>query len=176
MGDNYSTSDYQAARVKHFLEFIREVSPSADPTSVLVFGRLLRVSRQMMQAVEKHLATGGLSWAKFRLLLDLQRNEREGKTQGLQPSELSEMQGLSRNTISALIAGLEQDGLISRELHPTDRRKFVIRLLPEGHQLLKLKLDTEFQFLTECFSAFTPDERETLLDLLTRLNTVVSDK
>lgn len=158
-----------------YLEFVRKFSPSADPTSVFIFGSLLRVSRQLMQAVEKHLSGAGLSWAKFRLLLDLQRHEFLGETQGLQPSELSDLQGLSRNTVSALIAGLEEEGLISRALHPTDRRKFVIRLTPRGRRVLKSKLDKEFKFLSECFAGFTPAERKTLVNLLTRLNAIVAE-
>lgn len=158
-----------------YLEFVRKVSPDADPDSVFIFGSLLRVSRQLMQAVEKHLSSAGLSWAKFRLLLDLQRHEFLGETQGLQPSELSDLQGLSRNTVSALIASLEQEGLVSRELHSTDRRKFVIRLTPRGRRVLKSKLDKEFKFLTECFAGFTPNERKTLFNLLTRLNATIAE-
>ena len=174
--DSFSSPVLDHEKRERFLEFILSVSPSADPTSVFIFGILARVSRELMQAVEKHLATSGLSWAKFRLLLDLQRNENLGRKEGLQPSELSEMQGLSRNTLSALIASLEGEGFISRELHRTDRRKFVIRLTEKGREILNSKLDRELQFVTECFSSFTVAERETLYELLARLSTDISKK
>src|SRR5438128_1847013 len=106
----YHAPELADEKPERFLEFIRMVSPNADPTSIFIFGGLARVSRQLMQAVERHLATSGLSWAKFRLLLDLERHETMGRTDGLLPSELSEMQGLSRNTLSALIASLEDEG------------------------------------------------------------------
>lgn len=152
------------------LEFIHEVSPQADPTSALLFGQLLRADHHLIQAAEKQLGTAGLSWAKFRLLVDLFRHEFHGKGEGMQPSDLSEQQGICRNTVSSLIASLEKDGLISRELHHTDRRKFVIRLTPQGHKVLKSKLANQFIFVTDCFGAFSATERQNLLNLLMRLN------
>ncbi len=88
----------------------------------------------------------------------------------MQPSELSDWQGISRNTVSALIASLEKDGLISRELHGMDRRRFLIRLTPEGRRLVKAKLGSQFKFASSCFKDLSPQDRKTLADLLTRLN------
>ena len=87
-----------------FRDFVRQVSPTADPASVMLFVQLLRANNRLVQVAEKELSTSGLSWAKFRLLMNLEHSERHPDTKGLQPSELSEMQGISRNTASALIA------------------------------------------------------------------------
>jgi len=163
-------------RSKLYLDFIRKVSPEADPTSIMLFVEILRANHRLVQSAEKQLETTGLSWAKFRLLSDLLRSELRGMTEGVQPSELSEMEGISRNTISALIAGLEEDGLISRELHSTDRRKFVIRLTPKGRRVLESKVDGELRFVTSRFDVLNAGERETLLSFLTRLNTSLSEK
>ena len=102
--------------------------------------------------------------------MNLHRGEQHGVTAGMQPSELSDAQGVSRNTVSALIASLEKDGLLSRELHGTDHRRFVIRLTSEGRKLLKTKMASQFRFVTECFSNFTAAERQTFLNFLMRLN------
>ncbi len=160
---------------KRFLEFIKRVSPEADPKSVLLFVAIMHARNHLSVASEKNLGTAGLSWPKLRMLMSLQRQEQHGDCTGMQPSELSSLQGISRNTASALIAGLEEDGLISRELHETDRRKFLIRLTPEGRKVLKSKMDSHFCFLTRCFGGFTPAERQTLLDLLTRLNETLTE-
>lgn len=160
---------------QRFLEFISEVSPSADPKSVILFGQIMRAKNHLAQAAEKHLGSAGLSDAKFRLMVNLHRAESCG-TECMQPSELSEMQGISRNTASALIASLEKEGLISRELHGTDRRKFLIHLTPEGRKLLKAHQKGHFEFITRCFEGFNATERETLLELLTRLNKHLSEK
>ncbi len=163
--------DHQGGvRQQHFLRFIRHVCPEADPTSVILFGQMMRVSNLLVQAAERNLGHGGLTWAKFRLLMSLHRSEQHGDAQGLQPSQLSEQQGISRNTVSALIASLERDGLIKRELHETDRRRFVIRLTPQGRRLLKMHLGSQFKFVSGCFEEFSPEERKTLGDMLSRLN------
>jgi DNA-binding MarR family transcriptional regulator len=164
------------AKTDQLLKFVRRVIPDADPTDVLLFIEIHRASHQLTQAVEKGLADAGLSWAKFRMLLELQRADIEDPHAGLQPSELSARQDIGRNSASALIAGLEAEGLVSRELHSTDRRKFVIRLTPAGRRLLKLKLEGQFQFFTDCFDALDSAKRAALLDLLMRLNASLAEK
>ncbi len=155
---------------QHFLKFVRHVCPEADPTSVMLFGQMMRTSNLLVQAAERNLEHAGVTWAKFRFLMNLHRSEEHGGGKGMQPSELSELQGISRNTVSALIASLERDGLISRELHGTDHRRFLIRLTPEGRRLLKTNLGRQFKFVSGCFAELSPQERQTLAGLLTRLS------
>ncbi len=162
-------------RDAHFLDFIRRVSPGADPTSILLFRQVVKAHHLLTHAAEKQLEVAGLSWPKFQLLLVLQGNETYGTGGGLQPSELSDLQGIPRNTVSELLASLEQEGLVSRELHGTDRRRFVIRLTPQGRKTLKSRLGTQFHQITICFAAFSAQERATLLELLTRLTQSLSE-
>ncbi len=171
--DHHQLNDQQR---KWFLEFIRRVSPSADPTSVMLFGQVTRANNLLEQAAERNLGGAGLTWAKFRLLMNLGRSEQHGAAEGMQPSELSDAQGVSRNTVSSLIASLEKDGLITRELHGTDRRRFVIRLTPEGRKLLRARMNDQFTFVTRCFEGFNATERQTLLEFLIRLNEHLAEK
>lgn len=157
-------------KLKSFVEFIRQVSPNADPTSVLLFGSIHKSNHLLTQAAETQLESIGLSWAKLRMLMELQRNELFKGGEGLQPSELSELQGIQRNSASALIGSLEEVGMISREPHPTDRRKYVIRLSAKGRKMVKSKLDLQFKRVTQYFCSFSDQDRSTLLELLKRLN------
>ncbi|MDE3088581.1 MAG: MarR family transcriptional regulator [Chloroflexota bacterium] len=168
--------DLDDEKRKRFLEFIRQVSPTADSTSVLLFIQVMHANNLLEHAAERTLGGAGLSWAKFRLLTNLHRGEHHGATEGMQPSELSDAQEVSRNTVSALISSLEKDGLISRELHGTDHRRFVIRLTPEGRKLLRTKMGSQFKFVTQCFDGFSAAERQTFLDFLNRLNHSLVDK
>jgi DNA-binding MarR family transcriptional regulator len=161
---------------ERFHAFIRQVCPSADSTSVILFGNVMRANNLLEQAAERNLGNADLTYAKFRLLMNLHRGERMGATEGMQPSELSEAQGVSRNTVSSLIASLEKDGLIHRELHGTDHRRFVIRLTAEGRKMLRTKMASQFEFVTECFHGFTPAERQTFLGFLVRLNRSLTEK
>jgi MarR family transcriptional regulator, negative regulator of the multidrug operon emrRAB len=161
-------------KVAKLLDFIKRVSPEADPTSVMLFLQLHKVNHLLTRSAEKHLEIAGLSWPKFMLLIVLQSNETYGEGGGMQPSELSDLQGIPRNNVSALLASLEEEGLISRELHGTDRRKFVIRLTPQGRKTLKSKLDTQFREITKCFTSLGAQKRATFLELLTQLTQSLS--
>lgn len=152
------------------LAFIEQFSPTADPASILLFRQVVKANRLLTQAAEKQLEIAGLSWQKFMLLMVLRGKEIYGAGGGMQPSELSDLQGIPRNQVSMLLANLEAEGLVSRELNGTDRRKFVIRLTPLGRKTLKSKLGTQFRQITQCFGALRSQERATLLELLTRLN------
>jgi len=157
-------------------DFVRQVSPEADPANILLFGLLMETRNQLAQAAEKELATVGLTWAKLRLLMHLSRQEHIKGSAGAQPSELSEMQDVSRNTVSALINGLEAEGLVTRELHGSDRRKLVIGLTPKGRAILKSQLGAHLEFVNQCFDVFDRPQRDTLLDLLACLNTSLRQK
>jgi DNA-binding MarR family transcriptional regulator len=161
---------------REFIEFVRQVSPGADVRSVMLFGQIMRTSHLLMHVAEKNLESAGLTWAKFRLLMNLLHAEKHGHADGMQPSELSERQDISRNTVSALLASLEDDGLVSRELHPADRRRFLIRLTPEGRALLHAELDRQFKLVGEYLDVLTDDERQALLDHLTRLTASLQER
>ena len=159
-----------------FMAFVKTISPNADVVSVLLFGLLHRASNHLVHIAEKPLEATGLTWPQFRLLMHLMRGEKHGTTDGMMPSELSEHQNISRNTASALISSLEAHGYISRELHGTDRRKFLIRLTPKGRKLLQTQMGNHFVFLGQCFDGLTTKERQLLSGLLEKLNASLHEK
>jgi DNA-binding MarR family transcriptional regulator len=151
---------------EEFIQFVRTVSPRADINSVKLFGQLRRCHSLMEKIMERRLEAVGLSWSQLRLLMNLLHSEKLGQPGGLQPSELSERQDISRNTVSALISSLEKDGLVSRQLHGEDRRKFLIHLTPAGRKLLLEQMDDQFNYITQIFQTLAAPERQRLLDLL----------
>jgi DNA-binding MarR family transcriptional regulator len=155
-------------------DFIRQVSPEADPTSIALFGLLMEIRTRLMQAAERNLDAAGLSWAKLRLLMHLGKQEHVTGS-GLLPSELSRMQNISRNTVSALINGLEAEGLVTREPHSSDRRKLVIRLTPQGRAVLKSELGKHLRFVSQCFGVLDRPQRDMLFDLLASLNACLKE-
>jgi len=157
-------------------DFILRVSPETDPANICLFGLLMETRTQLVQATKKRLAAAGLTWAKLRLLMHLAKQEYLAGGCGVQPSELSEMQDISRNTVSALLNGLEGEGLVTRELHGRDHRRYVIRLTPRGREVLKDMLGNHLRFVSQCFDGFNLSERDLLLDLLSRLNTRLEER
>jgi DNA-binding MarR family transcriptional regulator len=174
MAAPFIPSGTKAEKVAKLRDFIESVSPESDLTSVLLFLQLHKVNHLLTRTAEKELEIAGLSWPKFMLLLVLQSNETYGRGGGMQPSELSDLQGIPRNNVSALLAGLEEEGLISRELHGSDRRKFVIRITPQGRKTLKSKLDSQFRQITKCFASLGAQKRTTFLELVSQLTQSLS--
>ncbi|MBU0494328.1 MAG: MarR family transcriptional regulator [Chloroflexi bacterium] len=110
-----------------------------------------------------------LSMPRLILLTWLYFGEQLGNEQGVSPSRLSEFQFVSRNTISALLRSLENEGLIERTVCQEDRRRFNIRLSPAGHDLICTLIPEQGMLLTELFSDLSENEQTTLIALLTKL-------
>ena len=57
---------------------------------------------------------------------------------------------------------LEQDGLVERSPHPTDRRQVVVRLSPAGRDLVVAERRRRDAWLARRLAELTPEERQLL--------------
>lgn len=153
-----------------WVNFIQSLNPDIDPRAIRLMDEMRRVSHNLYQIGESSLAASGLSYAQYRILMGLFFCERiEGRDE-LNPSEISERQGTSRNTISALIRNLEEEGLIERHLDKEDRRRFNIRLTEAGRALVSEHASRHMCIVASCFSTLTGDEQEALIQILNKLS------
>ena len=73
-------------------------------------------------------------------------------------------------SLTVLLRGMEEKGLIYREMHGDDRRAFQVRMTDRGREYA-LRVHREFDEMEEiAFSGLTAQEKETLRDLLIRLH------
>ena len=84
---------------------------------------------------------------------------------------MSERRGVSRNTISALVSNLEAQGLVQRRIDVDDRRRFIVELTEAGRELARKQANVHYQTMSSFFDALSPDEQETLIELLEKLAT-----
>jgi DNA-binding MarR family transcriptional regulator len=128
--------------------------------------QLLRVAEELVRASEIH-AQGrfGLSRGRLGVLLWLARSE----AAGLRPAELAERLHVSRATITALLDGLEAEGLVARRPDPTDRRARRVALTRAGRARAREIAPTHAARLAAVTRALDPDERAQLLALLDKL-------
>jgi MarR family 2-MHQ and catechol resistance regulon transcriptional repressor len=145
-------------------ELLRGVSRE-DACSLDAFRSLMKVSNLVSAVAEKRLDRQHLSMSKMRLLLLLRLRENEG----MLPSELSKLQGVMPNTISSLLASMNQAGWIERVTHPADRRKRIIRITNMGKRVLDEVVPTHRDLLHELFGNFSEDDKLTLTTLLDKL-------
>lgn len=149
-----------------WIRFMHALSPDIDPGAVSLMDEVVFVSRALYHLGEQSLDEAGLSSAQYRVLLHLFFAEQMSDRGELNPSEISQRQGVSRNSMSALIRNLENEGLVERRLDPHDRRRFGISLTVEGRALVTEYARHHLATTARCFEVLSPAEQESLSQLL----------
>jgi DNA-binding MarR family transcriptional regulator len=139
--------------------------PQLDPVACEAYLMLRQVGDCVRSTLEKRLATEGISHGRFMLLAILDREP----DQPLPASELAEHAGVTKQTITSLLDGLEKDGYISRQPHPQDRRSIMIQLLPRGSQLLENIMPGMYRKQVEMLKDLTREEQRQLTRLLKKV-------
>lgn len=94
---------------------------------------------------------------------------------GVEPSVIAENLSMLRQSVSNTVYDLEKKGLVVSKNHPTDRRRILISLAPDGAELEK-KLSQEMRELhNSVFTQFTNEEMQTYLDLRHRIIQCMQD-
>src|SRR5437588_1769253 len=86
--------------------------------------------------------------------------------------ELSAVERVQPPTMTRIVAGLEEQGLATREVDAKDRRVARVRLTVAGHRLLEQSRTRKNAFLASRIRTLPTDDREVLAraaDLLERL-------
>lgn len=153
---------------------MQRLHPDIDPQTIRLMDELGFVSRSIYHMGEQSVDEAGLSFAQYRVLMHLFFAEQTGGSGDLNPSEISDRQGVSRNTMSAFIRNLEDDGLVERKLDPNDRRRFNISLTDNGRSLVSQYARDHLETIGSCFSTLSGDEQQTLFALLQKLGNHVA--
>jgi DNA-binding MarR family transcriptional regulator len=146
--------------------------PAIDLSAIQVVRAVSLTHVLLMVLVEEHLRPADLSWSKLFILLWLRAVQDAGE-EGLNPSELSGHLAVTRNTVSALLGGLEQQGYVTRDLDPQDKRRFVIRLTPAGREATERCSAPLFNHLHTLLSSMDHEQRMLLVGLLTQLQQAI---
>ena len=125
-----------------------------------------QVSRAHLRAhslLQELFADAGARAYHYRLLAALD------EAGAVSQAELGRVTGLDRSDVSVALSALEQEALIMRAAHPTDRRQNLVSLTARGRdELLRLDAVVE-QAQTEFLAPLTAEERGVFLDMITRL-------
>jgi len=77
--------------------------------------------------------------------------------------------GISKSTLTGVVATLSSQGLVYRGRHPQDRRRVVLSLSESGHRLMTRLFPELNQRETEALSILSAEERDQLSRTLSRL-------
>jgi|SRR5579863_6029656 len=76
--------------------------------------------------------------------------------------------GVTRATVSSLMAALERDGLVKSQVDGEDRRKLIARLTAKGETVIKKQHELNLVKFRAVFTSFSSEELSSLTALLHR--------
>ena len=152
----------------HIREHMHALTGHDQFSGIEIAGLVRLVANQYENLGEQHNKNDQLSGPRWGLLLRLLAEEKRGN-QDTTPTYLSRCQNVSKNTISSLLRGLEEQGLITRQLDEDDRRIFRIALTPQGRALVHETAPGRIERMNQLVSQLSPEEQAQLSDLLARL-------
>lgn len=136
--------------------------PDADVTAISSVLQLLRVATDLSIAIDTCLSKYGLLQGRWWVLILLMREESKTCT----PSILAEKAGVTRATMTGLIDGLEQGGLVARVFTKDDRRSVLISLTEAGQAKLDIVMPDYYRRLRQCMQALNETQRTQLQEML----------
>ncbi len=108
---------------------------------------------------------------RFELLCALDR-----VPDGLTMGELSRWLMVTKGNVTGIAEKLSEDGFITRQPTPTDRRSFVVTLTAEGRALYK-QMEESYETLLEClFVDVSPDESDLFTGVLAKVKDAVEQR
>ncbi len=94
---------------------------------------------------------------------------------GACPGDLCEMLGMTTPRISAIIAGLQKKGLVSRVTDAGDRRKIHIYISDEGRTLVETKKESLRSDISRVLSLLGEDDAKEYVRIVSKINRVNSE-
>jgi DNA-binding MarR family transcriptional regulator len=120
--------------------------------------------------IHSRLEGCGVSDARLRLIHAL-------NCQGPQiMTGLSDELGVTPRNVTALVDGLEAEGLVRRKAHASDRRKTLIELTPAGADLARRAARRQQEAFAELFLDLSERDRRELVRLLERLQAALAKR
>jgi DNA-binding MarR family transcriptional regulator len=148
---------------------IKALAGDVDATGVELRSAIRILANQYDAIEDEALRQAGLSGPRWTLLMRLIGEEELRGNTDVSPTYLSRCLRVSKNTVSSLLNGLEEQGLVERVLDSEDKRSFHIHLTPEGRATVKQTAPEHLVFLNRVVSRLSPDERKQLASLLAKL-------
>ena len=122
-------------------------------------------ARQIDNAITEWMAQSAATPARFQILMVL--GAQSGR--GVPHKEIVAALGVTRATVSGLMAALERDGLVTSAVASDDRRNLLASLTPKGEAIIEKAIETNRARLRAAFGALSSDDLKTLTTLLERL-------
>src|SRR5918997_537571 len=134
--------------------------PVAEESSLRLVDEFAAFGPAYMKWVKSRLQDRGMTYARMRLLGALHCNGPQIM------SSISDELGVTRRNITALVDALEEERLVRRKPHPTDRRATVIEMTGRGERTMDSIYDEHRAAVAELFAELDEEDRRELTRML----------
>jgi DNA-binding MarR family transcriptional regulator len=125
---------------------------------------LVRTSERLLASFDQALRHHRLSRAGREALAVL-----EGAGRPLSPTSIAERLIVTTASVTSLLDTLERRGLVERHPDPTDRRRLLIEITPDGKAIVDQFLPEVVALQTAALATLTEVQRRQLVELLATL-------
>jgi DNA-binding MarR family transcriptional regulator len=133
--------------------------------SLRLWLRLLSCTNQIEGRVRQNLQSSfETTLPRFDLMAQLER-----APQGLKMSELSQRMMVTGGNVTGITDGLEEEGLVVREVDAADRRVYRVKLTTEGERQFRRMAAEHERWVVDLLGTLPPRQKKQLLDLLGEL-------
>ncbi len=133
--------------------------------AVYTMSIIARIARMVLRITDEHSAKLGISQSKLAVLIYLSSESELGAS----PSSIAKHCGVSRAAMTGLLDGLEQDGYVERDDHPSDRRALRVKLTQKGQKFLDWIAPQDQYQMSELMDSLDEAERKKLIELVIRV-------
>jgi DNA-binding MarR family transcriptional regulator len=135
--------------------------------ALLVAGRSLGNSSSMLlNACAERLGLHSTDWGCVLLL-------NEALPTPLTAGQLAELTGLTTGAVTGVLDRLENAGYVRRERDPADRRRVIVRLVPEEMARIQPMFDGMIADMIAMHRDYSDDELAVIVEMLTRSSDIL---
>src|ERR687893_739295 len=134
--------------------------PVAEESSLRLVAEFAAFGPAYMKWVKSRVQDRGMTYARMRLLGALHCHGPQIMT------SISDELGVTRRNVTALVDALEEEGLVRRKPHPTDRRATVIEMTGLGERTMDRVYDEHRVAVAELFAGLDEEDRGELTRML----------
>lgn len=168
---NHENEDHYEKMREHLATHLLMMTNGADIKGLELSGLIRMLANYYAAIVSHKMEPGELSGPRMGILIRLLVAEQSGNKDGINPTALSRFQNVKKNTISSLLRGLEESGYIERNLDPSDKRVFLIRITETGRKMMETVGPKRLTTMNDLASDLSDDEKTQLIFLLEKLRT-----
>lgn len=154
---------------KEGLQQLKQVCPKVDLCSLGLAAGLSSAYHIFSSIMDRRYAKKGISSQSADVLFMLYISRPHSCSLG----EISYATLLRPSNVSGLIEGLVRKGFVNRQVNPTNRRKKLVQLTPQGIDLMDSVIPDAATFIDDLLSDIPPEDRNKLLEMLSQLSEIL---